>query len=167
MKTLAKHLFFGKLMKSFLKHRKSRIFVAVISVILGVSLASALIDISFDIGERTGVTLRGYGANLILVPKEATLQVGLGELGFGAMSGGSYIEENDLAQIESLDSAKYLVSYAPVLYSIIEIDGQKVVLSGVWFDSLVSINPSWKLTGNGIQNREDNSSAVIGSNVAG
>ena len=153
-------------MRASLSHRKSRVIIAVISVVLGVSLAAALLDISFDISERTSVTLRGYGANIILVPKEATLQVGLGGLGFGTMSGGSFIEENDLAKIESLSSVNNLVSYAPVLYSIIDINGQKAVLSGVWFDSLRSMNPSWKLTGNGIQDREDTQSAVIGTNIA-
>lgn len=163
---MGKHFFFGKLIKSSLSHRKSRVLVAIIAVVLGVSLASALLDISFDIGERTGSTLRGYGANILLVPKEATLQVGLGELSFGTISGEGFIVENDLARIESLESAKYLVSYAPFLYSIVDINGQKVVLSGVWFDSLMSVNPSWKLTGNGIQNREDNRSAVVGANAA-
>jgi len=113
-----------------------------------------------------GGELRGYGANVLLVPKDTTLQVGLGELSFGSMSGEGFISENDLIQIESLESAEHLVGYTPYLYGVVDVNAQKVVLVGVWFDSLIKVNPSWKLNSPKIIDRKDVNSTVIGSSVA-
>lgn len=163
---MGKSVFFGKLVKSSLLHRKSRVLVAIVSVVLGISLASAMLNISYDVGERFGSTLTGYGANILLVPKETTLNVGVGGIGFGALSAQGHIRESELTQIEEAKSSKYLVAYAPSLYAVVDMNGQKVLLSGVWFDSLLKVNPSWKLSGKSIAGREDARSAVAGVNVA-
>ena len=153
-------------MRASLSHRKSRVIVAIVSLVLGVSLASTLLSITFDVRERMGGELKGYGANVLLVPKDTTLQVGLGGLSFGSMSGEGFISENDLIQIESLKSAEHLVGYTPYLYIVVSVNKQNVVLSGVWFDSLIKVNRSWKLNAEKIPDRKDMNSTVIGANIA-
>ena len=163
---MSKTFFFKTLLKASLLNRKSRVLVAIVSLVLGVSLASMLLNITFDVRERMGSQLRGYGANVLLVPKDTTLRVGLGELSFGAMSGEGFISESYLGAIESLESAEYLVGYTPYLYGVVDVNAQEVVLVGVWFDSLIKVNPSWKLDGEKIPDRQDMNSTVIGIDIA-
>jgi len=163
---VSRKVFFWSLLKSSLLNRKSRVLVTILSVVLGISLASTLLNISFDVRERLGGTLRGYGANILLVPKDATLQVGLGGLSFGSLLGEGFIKESELTKIEGLSSAGNLLGYTPYLYAVVDLSNQSVVLAGVWFDSLMKVNPTLELKGSGIQNRNDVNSIIIGANGA-
>ena len=140
--------------------------VAVISLVFGVSLASAMLSISFDVGERMSGELRGYGSNILIVPKDTTLRVGSGELSFGSLSGEGFIKEADISQIELLPSSKYLVGYSPSIYATVDASSQKIVLLGTWFDQSMKVNPFWRLKGEVIANRNDEGSAIVGTNVA-
>ena len=158
--------FVGTLLKGSIAKRRTRFLVAIISVVIGVSIASAMLNISFDVGERMGNTFGGYGPNILIVPKDAALQVSSEQLSFGSVSGEKFIKESDITQIERLPSSQYLVGYAPYLYAVIDTNPQKMVLAGVWFDQVMKLNPTWQLSGEPITNRNDNASAIIGINVA-
>jgi putative ABC transport system permease protein len=88
-------MFLRILGKSILK-RKSRIAIAVISVIIGSAIATALLSVSLDVSEKVGIEFRKYGANLMVVPKSDTIQVGFPGVEFGSVTEQRYINESDL-----------------------------------------------------------------------
>lgn len=73
-------MFFRILRKSISK-RKTRIAIAVVSVIMGASIASALLSVSLDISEKVNIEFRKFGANLLVIPKSDTINVGVGGVG--------------------------------------------------------------------------------------
>lgn len=143
-------MFWHILMKS-LRHRWSRIAIAVLAVTLGASLAAAALSISVGMEEKVGRTLRAYGANIMLVPKSALL---------GATN--ATLQESDLARLDQIPA---LVSYAPFLYAVVEGKGQPLALAGTQFDAATRVNPWWKIAGT-IPANDDRTAAVIGANVA-
>jgi putative ABC transport system permease protein len=65
-----------RILKKSLYKRKSRIAIAVLSVIIGAAIATALLSVSMDVSEKVGMEFRKYGANLMVVPESDTIEVG-------------------------------------------------------------------------------------------
>ena len=128
---------FWRVLARVLRHRWDQLAVAMLAVLLGTALISALANLSFDMATQTGRELRAYGANILVLPRAVT--PGLG--GLGEEQG---IPERDLA---TLDGIPDIFGYAPYLYLATEVQGQPVVIAGVAFERLQSISPWWEITG--------------------
>lgn len=131
--------------------RKSYLFVLIAAVALGISLVAALVSISLDLGEKVGGTLRSYGANVILVPKQ---QIPVGD--------NAYINETDLKKLKS-KPPEYLAGYSPYLYGTAKINKQEVRLSGVDPRLARKLTPWWQLEGSWIKsdNKSDNKNEIV------
>ena len=143
---------FLRILTKSLRHRGSRILVAVLAVTMGASLAAAALSVSIGMEEKVGRTLRAYGANIVLVPKSAAL--GLSD---------ATLKESDLLRLRQLDSS--LLGYAPFLYAVVESGDQVIALGGTQFDAATRVNAWWKIEGNAPAN-DDRVSAIVGANVA-
>ena len=67
---------FGRLVYESFRRQKRRKILAGIAITLGVGVATAMIAVATDIGDKISRELRSYGANLIVTPQEDTLDVG-------------------------------------------------------------------------------------------
>ncbi|MCL5959786.1 MAG: FtsX-like permease family protein [Chloroflexi bacterium] len=156
---------FARILLKSLKNRRSRVLVAILAVLLGASLVAALTSLSLDTGSKAGKELRAYGANITLTPKAAMAETGLGGMEFGDVKEERYLSERDLAVLQTGETGQDIVNYAPYLHGIVEAQGQRLVLAGVWFDRVQQISPWWKVTGQWAVNN-DPSATMIGVNAA-
>jgi putative ABC transport system permease protein len=178
-----------KILSKSLSKRKSRITIAIISVIIGASIATALLTVSSDVSEKVGLEFRKYGANLLVVPKSDTIEVGFPGVDFGSVTDQRYINESDVWKIKSIFWRNNVLGFAPNLYQVVNIgereNKQSVVLVGTYFNKDVEIlqpyssnderifntgieiiSPWWNINGEWINNPEDNKSSLVGINVA-
>lgn len=155
-----------RILKKSISRRKSRIAIAVIAVMIGASIAGALLTVSLNIRDKVGNEFRQYGANILLVPKTSSVSVTIGDVDYGSVTEQKYIAESDLSKIDEIYWSKNILGYAPYLYSIVETEGHKVVLTGVWFDQVQLISPWWDLEGKWIEDRSDTENAIIGTTVS-
>ena len=181
-------MFFRILWKSFLK-RKSRIAIAVISVTIGAAIATALLSVSLDVSEKVGLEFRKYGANLLVVPKSDTIEVGFPGVQFGSVTEQRYINESDLWKIKAIFWRNNVLGFTPFLYQVVRVgegnDTQNAILAGTYFNKTITIlqpyspndkptfttgiqriSPWWTVNGSWIQNQNDTTSAMIGIQVA-
>ncbi len=157
---------FRRLIWKYLTRRKKWVFVVVLASMIGASLPAALLNLSLYLDEQINQELRGFGANILITPRSAVLQVGSGTLDYGSLSGGMFINETEIAKITTVPSAGDILAYAPLLYGVVKVASQSVVLVGTWFDQDDVLRPWWQVTGPPITNREDNTSAFVGIDVA-
>jgi len=180
---------FWRILRKSITKRKSRIAIAIISVLMGASIATALLSVSMDVSEKVGFEFRKYGANLMVVPKSDIIEVGFPGVDFGAVTDQRYINESDLWKIKSIFWRNNVLGFAPLLYQVVEIgDGennQNVVLAGTYFNKDIEIiepystyddpifntgikviSPWWNVNGSWIENSSDNKSSMVGINVA-
>ena len=169
--------------------RKSRIAIAVLSVIIGAAIATALLSVSMDVREKVGYEFRKYGANLMVVPKSDTIEVGFPGVDFGTVTEQKYINESDLWKIKKIYWRNNVLGFAPFLYQIVRIgegeNEQEVVLSGTYFNKdieiiepfspnddpifttgIQTISPWWNVDGNWIEESNDTTSSMIGVTIA-
>jgi putative ABC transport system permease protein len=180
---------FGRILRKSLSKRKSRIAIAVISVIMGAAIATALLSVSMDVSEKVGYEFRKYGANLMIVPESDTIEIGFPGVDFGSVTDQKYINESDLWKIKTISWRNNVLGFTPLLYQVVTIgedeNEQSAVLVGTYFNKDVeildpyspnddllfntgiqSISPWWNVNGNWIENPDDIVSSMIGVNVA-
>lgn len=157
---------FFRIFLSSLRRRTGRLLVAVLAVVLGASMVSALANVSFSVGEKVSRELRSYGPNLLVVPRTSLVRVGRGSLTFGAIREKSYILEKDLVKIKSLPLKEEILGYAPYIYGLAEVGSDKVVVTGTHLDQVKRISPWWQVKGRWIKDRQDDTASIIGTEVS-
>lgn len=127
---------FLKMIFGALRRRKTRFLLIAFTVALGVSLATALLNVMFDVGDKVNQELKTYGANLNVVPKGVSI---LGEMYDFDSSDAverpeQYLREDALGKIKMIFWANNIVDFAPYLETKIVAGGVATTLVGTWFD---------------------------------
>ena len=150
--------------------RKARYILPIIALIIGVSIASALLMVSMDIEEKIAMELRDYGPNLIAVPESEEIELTIGGMDLGSISETKYIPEASAILFRELPLEVYegKVCMEPGVnaftYSVVTVDNKSdAILAGTWFDELIFINAWWAITG---EYPQDDFSVVLGKTAA-
>ena len=179
----------GRLLTKSLSNRKSRIAIAILSVIIGAAIATALLTVTSDVSEKVGLEFRKYGANILVVPKSETIEVGFPGVDFGSVTEQRYINESDIWKIKSIYWRNNVLGFAPNLYQVVSLSSndqvQSVVMVGTYFNKEIEIvrpygeqdpdlfitgveviSPWWNIEGEWITNSSDEHQSLVGVNVA-
>jgi putative ABC transport system permease protein len=89
--------------------------VALLAIALGMSIATAMIAVGTDIGDRISQELRSLGANLVITPLEDTLDVSIGGVNLKPAGESAFISEPDLVKIKGIFWEHNIKGYAPFL----------------------------------------------------
>ncbi|HEX6503841.1 MAG TPA: ABC transporter permease [Terriglobales bacterium] len=150
---------FVRLVYESFRREKRRKALAGVAITLGVAVATAMIAVATDIGDKINRELRSYGANLIVTPQEDTLDVEIGGVNLKPPSDGAFLHEADLPKIRGTFWHHNIVGFAPMLPVTTDIAGSKLTLLGTYFsrqlkfgkDDFVTgvkvTNPWWKVEG--------------------
>lgn len=152
-------MFLRLLYESF-RRQKRRKLLAGIAIMLGVGVATAMIAVATDIGDKISHELRTYGANLIVTPQEDTLDVEIGGVNLKPPSDGAYLNEADLPKIKGMFWRNNIVGFAPMLPANVALGDEKnLTLLGTYFARHVvfgkqdfvtgvrTTHPWWKVQG--------------------
>ncbi len=169
------NMFSRLLCQSFLRQRRRKL-LAGIAIVLGVAVATAMIAVATDIGDKMNRELRSYGANLVLYPDTDTLDVEIGGVNMKPASDGAYLKEADLIRMKQGFWRHNIVSYAPVLPIQADVNGSSVDLIGTYFEKHLGSGsdafttgakttyPWWKVTG--AWPRDDSDRVLLGERLA-
>src|ERR1700674_943305 len=129
-------MFLRLLYESF-RRQKRRKLLAGVAIMLGVGVATAMIAVATDIGDKISRELRTYGANLIVTPQEDTLDVEIGGVNLKPPSDGAYLNEADLPKIKGMFWRNNIVGFAPILPVSVTLGDEKnltnLTLLGTYF----------------------------------
>jgi putative ABC transport system permease protein len=107
-------MFLRLLFESF-RRQKRRKTVALLAIALGMSIATAMIAVGTDVGDRINQELRSLGANLVITPIEDTLDVNVGGMNLKPVAEGAFIPEAELVKIKGIFWEHNIKGYAPFL----------------------------------------------------
>ncbi|MBI2848052.1 MAG: ABC transporter permease [Chloroflexi bacterium] len=118
--------------------RKKRVVLALLAVSLGASLTSALFTVYGDFGQRMSDELRSYGANLLLRPASANLEMEVAGITYTPPGARALIDERELPNIKDIFWSNNITGIAPSLSAVVTGGGQPVLLTGTWFEKQLS-----------------------------
>jgi putative ABC transport system permease protein len=163
-------MFLRLLYESF-RRQKRRKLLAGIAIMLGVGVATAMIAVATDIGDKISRELRSYGANLIVTPQEDTLDIEIGGVNLKPPSDGAYLSEADLPKIKGIFWRNNIVGFAPMLPISVNLgEAKRLTLLGTYFSKQLAFgkqdfttgvrvtHPWWRVQGSW---PDDNSEDVL------
>ncbi|HKS72177.1 MAG TPA: ABC transporter permease [Terriglobales bacterium] len=150
---------FVRLVYESFRRQKRRKLLAGVAITLGVGVATAMIAVATDIGDKINRELRTYGANLVVTPQEDTLDLQIGGVDLKPPSDGAYLNEADLPKIRGTFWRHNIVGFSPMLPVNVSLNGQSVPLLGTYFSKALRFgnedfttgveitHPWWKVRG--------------------
>src|SRR5215472_9241221 len=112
---------FVRLVYESFRRQKRRKLLAGIAVTLGVCVATAMIAVATDIGDKINRELRSIGANLIVTPQEDSLDVEIGGVNLKPPSDGAFLNETDLPKILGTFWHNNITGFAPMLPAAVKV----------------------------------------------
>ncbi len=106
---------FARLVYESFRRQKRRKLLAGAAITLGVTVATAMIAVATDIGDKINRELRTIGANLLVTPQEDTLDVEIGGVNLKPPSDGAFLNEADLPKIKGTFWHNNITGFAPML----------------------------------------------------
>src|SRR5215831_14796748 len=152
---------FVRLVYESFRRQKRRKLLAGIAITMGVGVATAMIAVATDIGDKISRELRTYGANLIVTPQEDTLDLQIGGVDLKPPSDGAYLNETDLPKIRGTFWHHNIVGFSPTLPVTVHLDNPAATASllGTYFSKQLTFgkedfstgvritHPWWKVQG--------------------
>jgi putative ABC transport system permease protein len=138
---------FLRLIYESFRRQKRRKLLAGVAIMLGVGVATAMIAVATDIGDKMSRELRTYGANLIVTPQEDTLDIVVAGVNLKPPSDGAYLNEDDLPKIKGMFWRNNIVGFAPMLPVTVDLAGQNLTLVGTYFSRQLAFGKQTFTTG--------------------
>jgi putative ABC transport system permease protein len=150
---------FLRLVYESFRRQKRRKLLAGTAITLGVAVATAMLAVATDIGDKINRELRSYGANLVVSPQDENLDVEIGGINLRPPRDSAYLNETDLPKIKGTFWQHNIVGFAPMLDTASRIGTRDVTVVGTYFakplrfgkDDFVTgvriTNPWWKVRG--------------------
>lgn len=126
----AKRKMFLKMLLYSLVRRKSRMIVALLSIIIGATILSGLVTIYYDVPRQMSSEFRNYGANMIVSSSDDT-----------------YIDDDEISTVVSQISSKDLEGYTPYRYDNCQVNNLPVTVAGTKFTYTDKTSPYWSISG--------------------
>ena len=164
---------FLRFVSQSIRRSPRRKVMTVAAVAMGTAVATAMLGVMLDIGDRVNRELRSLGANLMVTPKAESLPVEIGGISYRPVSIQDYIPENQVQKIKSTFWQLNITGFSPSLKTSVSLGGRQVPVEGVWFRhslrgadgaplwaGLRTVNSSWKVQGRWIDDTSRNDAAL-------
>src|SRR2546421_583870 len=168
-------MFLQLLYQSFKRQRRRKLLAGT-AILFGVALATAMIAVAVNVGDKMNRELSSYGANILLTPGDAALAVRVGDVSLKPATSFAYIKESDLPRLKGIFWGRNIIGYSPVLSGATTVHGSRVEMLGTYFDHPVTFgketittgvkttHPWWKVQG--AWPADDSNQALVGSRAA-
>ncbi len=168
---------FLRMITKTLIRQKSKMIMIAFTVVLGVSLSTAMMNVMLGVGDKVNRELKVYGANITVRHKDAALMSDLyGLEGQGVND--KFLREDDVLKLKSIFWGFNILDFAPILEGRANLNGSEVSIIGTWPEKhatlptgeelhtgLKSLRTWWEISGEWL-NEDDNNSVMIGNLLA-
>lgn len=137
---------FFRMLKGALFRQKGKMLMIAFTIMLGASLATAMLNVMLDVGDKVNQELKTYGANITVVPKESSILNDIYEVEDNDAVKSSYLKEDELGNIKTIFWAFNIVDFSPFVDTSVTLnDGTQIKLTGTWFNHHMELATGEKL----------------------
>ena len=168
---------FLRMITKTLIRQKSKMIMIAFTVVLGVSLSTAMMNVMLGVGDKVNRELKVYGANITVRHKDAALMSDLyGLEGQGVND--KFLREDDVLKLKSIFWGFNILDFAPILEGRATLGADDVSIIGTWPEKhatlptgeelhtgLKSLRTWWEINGEWL-GENDNDGVMIGHLLA-
>ncbi|MDR0670219.1 MAG: ABC transporter permease [Treponema sp.] len=182
---------FWRMIRGALFRQWKKMLMVAFTIALGSSLATAMLNVMLDVGDKVNQELKAYGANINVMPRGASLLDDLYGVSEGSGVSDKYLSEAELGNIKTIFWAFNIVDFTPYLNARVQLlpsgeasetaalpSGPDIKLVGTWFDhhlelptgeeldtGMRNMKSWWDLRGRWLT-RDDTDAAMLGETLA-
>ncbi|MBQ8078435.1 MAG: ABC transporter permease, partial [Oscillospiraceae bacterium] len=143
---------FWRMIRGAFTLQRGKMLMIALTIALGASLATAMLNVMLDVGDKVTRELKTYGANITVVPKASSVLNDLYEVEGGETAQGAYLREDELGNIKTIFWAFNIVDFAPFIDTDVTLpDGTQANMVGTWYNHYMALPTGETLT-TGVQN---------------
>lgn len=145
---------FWRMVRGTLFRQRNKMLMIAFTVALGVSLATAMMNVMLGVGDKVNKELKTYGANITVMHKDASILDDLYGI-HGEDVSEKFLLEEEIPKVKQIFWGFNIVDFAPYLERNIEVTGlpDKVKIYGTWFHHHL-LMPTGEELDTGIKNFE-------------
>ena len=150
--------------------------MTVAAIAMGTAVATSMLGVMLDIGDKVNRELRAIGANILVTPKAGLVPVEIAGTRATPLSKQDFIPEAQIPKIKSIFWQLNITAFAPFLSA----NSEGIPVEGVWFNrryrtpdgreqqtGIRALNPSWRIAGSWIDdNAREAQECIVGTAVA-
>lgn len=124
-----------RMIRGVLFHQKGKMLLIAVTIALGASLATGMLNVVMNVEDKVNKELKSYGANITVKPKDASLLSDIYDVGGGEALNAAYLREDELGKLKTIFWAFNIVDFTPFLDMRAALpDGTDVRVVGTWFN---------------------------------
>lgn len=167
-------MFIRMVVLALVRQWKKMIMIA-FTIALGASLATAMLNVMFDVGDKVNQELKTYGANIRVVPQTSSI---LSEMYGIEGEQSQYLKEEELGKLKTIFWSFNIVDFAPYLEGTCSLMGSDTRIFGTWFShhmelptgetldtGMKAMKTWWTLDGDWLSD-DDSDGAMIGAELS-
>jgi putative ABC transport system permease protein len=154
------------MLKGALFRQKGKMLMVAFTIALGASLATGMLNVMLDVGDKVNQELKTYGANINVVPRGASLLDELYGVNEGTGVSDKYLREDELGNIKTIFWAFNIVDFTPYLNTRASLEipeaspgkitgdrsaAENIKLTGTWFNRRLEL-PTGETLETGMRN---------------
>jgi putative ABC transport system permease protein len=147
-----------------LRRRKGKVLFLILGLTIGITTVVTLISITRMMSEDISNKLDEFGANILVIPRSDDLSLSYGGLNIGGVSVDTQtLHDSDIPKIRQIEVRENISTVSPKLIGVVELEGKKILLTGVLFQEEVRLKKWWKVHGDIPKSRDE---ILLGNEVA-
>ena len=124
-----------RMIRGVLHHQRGKMFLIAFTIALGASLATGMLSVMLDVGDKVNKELKNYGANITVKPKDSSLLSDIYDVGEESELNSAYLREDELGKLKTIFWAFNIVDFTPFLDAQVTLtDGSRAKMVGTWFN---------------------------------
>ena len=141
-----------RMIRGVLFHQKSKMLLIALTIMLGASLATGMLNVVLGVEEKVNKELKNYGANIVVKPKDSSLLADIYDVGEGTELNTAWLREDELGKIKTIFWAFNIVDFTPFLDAPVTLpDGSQARITGTWFNHHLDL-PTGESLDTGVRN---------------
>lgn len=147
-----------------LRRRKSKLVFLVSGLFIGMAAIVSMISITVALNSDLQDKIDQFGANMVVAPKSGGTVLGYSEAQvLNSLNDVKYLREADAAKILTIRNKANIAIVAPKLVGATELNGTRLLMVGVDFESELLLKRWWRISGS--EPKAENE-ILVGNNVA-
>lgn len=146
---------FARLLWKLLRGSRGRLAVAIVALVSGAAVISALINLDLGVEHQLTQEFRTLGANVVVSPGQNV------KAADAPAAAPVLMGEDAVMQAIAQTRTSSVVAAAPYLYVVARSANTPVVVAGTWLDETPKLAPTWKLEREWIASREDSVRCLV------
>lgn len=100
--------------RSFVRNPRRKLLGG-LAVLLGMTVVTATLTVSLDVGDRLAREFRSFGANILVRPQTDSLPLNIAGVDYQPVNAGAWLPESDLGKLKTIFWRHNIVGFTPFL----------------------------------------------------